>query len=179
MENSTLSEAQKRECDRLRAYRLELEMTQERFSEATGIKIATLKNIERYKTPVTGRTKSIVGNYLLAQNIVPSWKDNEDLDELYEVVNKYITRGAIPRDIGKIHDCLHEILSCDKLKKDADKRFYIDFLTATLQQYKDVCVAERSSIQRNENNDLKQELDSFSRITKNVSRRIYEEKNKK
>ena len=99
MENSTLSEAQKRECDRFRAYRIELEMTQEQFSEATGITIATLKNIERYKTPVTGRTKSIVGNYLLAQNIVPSWKDNEDLDELYEVVKMYITDGDIPDDI--------------------------------------------------------------------------------
>lgn len=179
MENSTLSEAQKRECDRLRAYRIRLSKTQEQFSEVAGVAIATIKNIERYKTPVTGRTKSIVGDYLLSQDIIPSWKDNEELDELYEVVNKYMIRGAIPSEIGKVRDCLHEILSCDSFKRDSDRRQYIEFLTATLQQYKDLCVAEKNSLQRNERNELKQELDLLSRTAKSVSRRIYDANNHK
>lgn len=179
MANRELTPIQKRECDQVRMYRAEADMIQSEFAKAIGVSLPTLKNIESYKTPVTKKTKSLISSYLKNSGKNSGWYDMEDDADvdLDTAIRQLIHDKS--RYVMDIVDCVDAIVSTKSFKEPIQREQYIEFVSATIKSYKNICETEARAIRRNEDNDLKQEVESFNSAVKRTARHIYDVNNKK
>lgn len=179
MADRELTPIQKRECDQVRMYRAEAKATQPVFAKKIGVSLPTLKNIERYKTPVTKKTKSLISSYLKNSGKNSGWYDvADDADvDLDTAIRQLIhDKSAYVIDIV---DCVEAIVSTKAFKEPIQREQYIEFVSATIKSYKNICETEARAIRRNEDNDFKQEIESFNSAVKRTAKNIYNVNNKR
>ena len=179
MANRELTPIQKRECDQVRMYRAEANLTQPKFAEAIGVSLPTLKNIESYKTPVTKKTKSLISSFLKKSGKNSGWfnvEDDIDVD-LETIIIRLIREES--RYVYDIVDCVEAIVSTKSFNEPIQREQYIEFVSATIKSYKAICETEAKAIRRNVDNDFKQEIESFNSEVKRNAKSIYNKNNKK